>query len=75
MKAGAQLRDHFVRQETGGTASLFRRDAVRNPVQKRSREHVAGTRQIFRFAWKRRDVRLNAAVTNVGAVGAMCHHH
>ena len=40
MKAGADPRDHFLRQETGGPRRLVRCDAVCNPVQKRSGKSI-----------------------------------
>ena len=74
VQPGADLRDHLVRQEARGAGGVVGRDAVGDPVEKRAREHVAGAGQILRLARKRGNVRLDAAMADVGAVRAVGHH-
>ena len=71
MKPGTDLRDHLLRQEARGAGGLLWRNAVRDAVQERSGEHVAGSGEVLGLAGKRRDVRLDAGMADVGSVGAV----
>src|SRR5262245_17123002 len=56
VESRADLRDDLHRKEVRGAGGLLRRDAVRQPVQERAGEHVAGAGQVHGLARERRDV-------------------
>src|SRR5947208_2186513 len=71
MQARPDLRDDLARQEAAGTSGLIRRDIVRDPVQERASEHIAGSRQILGLARDCCHVRFHAAVPYEGAARAI----
>ena len=58
VQAGAELGDDLHGQVTRRPRRPVGRDAVRDPVQERARQHIARPGQVHRLTLERRDVRL-----------------